>query len=393
MQRERISTNVVAVDLESVRDPVPLDAGTGAVVLRCPNPRCGAFFTSLSVMEGTTWVCEFCSSCVGLPADVDPASICGRKAAPDNAAASGDESPSPDLDSVPSEDPTLDSAGAASAAAGAAGVEGLVPADAAGPTNVAEFVLCDPASDAAAAAVAGARGTGVVTTGIVFVCDISGSMMATSRAPRGFKRDGAEEAQRLAEEEARETLTAAGLPAIEIEQQLAAMRASIASSSRSGGIYISRLEGLQQAIRSQVGELATESPARPIALVTFCDNVGVHTVAGQTTLEGATLRSVSELKNAGETLWATHAKPVATCSDDIKSIVKRLAPDGGTALGPATIVGIGLAAKMGPGSRVMVVTDGVANTVSRIVAVEEALPRLPQRMSELCSIYVNARCG
>jgi hypothetical protein len=261
-QRERISTNVVAVDLESVRDAAPFGGDAGTVVLRCPNPRCGALFSSLSELTGTTWVCEFCACSVGVPADVDPASVAGAKVVANDADTDGDASPGPDLDDAPSEEPELDR----SAAASGAGGDGVVldPIEVAGETSVAEFVLCDPASEAAAAAATGDADAGVSTTGIVFVCDISGSMRATSKAPRGYKREDAAEAERLAEESARETLTAAGLSAEEITQQLAAMRSAIASASRSGGVYISRLEGLQQAIRSQVGDLAKEVPTRPI---------------------------------------------------------------------------------------------------------------------------------
>jgi len=219
--------------------------------------------------------------------------------------------------------------------------------------SMVEFVIRDPRAAPGEAP--------LPPRGIVFVCDVSGSMNATTLAPAGFVRAGHAEALEAELREAKGHLQAAGLDEAEVTAQLAQMRRSL--SSGGAGSYISRLEGLQAAIRAQTAGLKAGHPESRVALVTFSDDVAVRTEAGVKRIAGDLLRDAPGLVAAGVAVATTHSKAASEGADELDRIVTSLEPGGLTALGPAVLVGIGMASEMGAGSRVVVITDGMANTV------------------------------
>ncbi|KAA0166294.1 hypothetical protein FNF31_01520 [Cafeteria roenbergensis] len=312
---EQIATNVMAIDLESVRDPAPVGGPPGSVVLRCGNNRCGAMFSSFSRLEGSAWPCEFCGTRNGLPDGLDAGSVAGAAVAGSEAAGDADG------EAVPS---------------------------------MVEFELARPGADGAGVA-------GPEPPGVVFVCDISGSMRATSLAPAGYVKPDAAAAEAAEERETRMMLQAAGLTAEEIDQQVAAMRAGAGRRHGSSGTYISRAEGLIAAITSQMKRMDERTPSARVALVTFNDEVTIRTAGAETSLSGEALRSVDGLLEAGAAAAGAFATPVSEAHKPLSDVVKGLDAQGPTALGPAVMVGMGIASRMPGGSRVIVITDGVAN--------------------------------
>lgn len=135
----------------------------------------------------------------------------------------------------------------------------------------------------------------------------------------------------------------------------------LSAGERRGTTYVSRLQALQAAIAMQVETLAKAKPAQRVGLVTFASDVTIYSdgTGEPRVLAGSRLGDYAALRAAGD--GATPAKPVKDTAEALVRRIYGLREEGATALGPAVLVAVAMAAGR-PGSRVVIVTDGMANT-------------------------------
>nr|XP_005988053.1 PREDICTED: circularly permutated Ras protein 1-like isoform X2 [Latimeria chalumnae] len=126
-------------------------------------------------------------------------------------------------------------------------------------------------------------------------------------------------------------------------------------------VYVSRLQSVQDAILKSLHLLAQTYPWKRVALVTFNDGVTVYGDGLKTPL---TLRDYELMDFDYLTKKGMHF-PVPRCITEsiykLSHCVHELREHGATALGPAALVSIAMASRK-PGSKVIICTDGLANT-------------------------------
>ncbi|XP_041938573.1 circularly permutated Ras protein 1-like isoform X3 [Alosa sapidissima] len=128
-----------------------------------------------------------------------------------------------------------------------------------------------------------------------------------------------------------------------------------------GLVYKSRLEFVQEALLQCVRDLSRTEHNTRVALVSFNNEVTMHghtnviswRIGGDDLIEG------EFLKNAGLTFPTP--PPISEAWDGFQAEIYGLQEGGATALGPAAAVAIGMASQI-PGSKVLICTDGRANT-------------------------------
>ncbi|XP_031440669.1 circularly permutated Ras protein 1 isoform X2 [Clupea harengus] len=124
--------------------------------------------------------------------------------------------------------------------------------------------------------------------------------------------------------------------------------------------YVSRLQGVQDALHKALSSLLQKSPHRRVALVTFNDEVTVYGdgTAVPVTVKDWALLDYDHLRERGETHSTPHC--IAESLPSLTKRVKELREHGATALGPAALVSVAMASQY-PGSKVIICTDGCAN--------------------------------
>ncbi|XP_062381965.1 uncharacterized protein LOC134069854 [Sardina pilchardus] len=128
-----------------------------------------------------------------------------------------------------------------------------------------------------------------------------------------------------------------------------------------GLIYKSRLEFVQEALLECVRDLSRTESSTRVALVSFNNEVTMHghTDVISWKIVGHDLIDGEFLKNAGLTF--PMPPPISEAWDSFQAEIYGLQEGGATALGPAAAVAIGMASQL-PGSKVLICTDGRANT-------------------------------
>ncbi|XP_073458935.1 uncharacterized protein [Aquarana catesbeiana] len=126
-------------------------------------------------------------------------------------------------------------------------------------------------------------------------------------------------------------------------------------------IYQSRMEAMKSGLIATLHFLHKQHPRRRVALVTFSDQVKIYgdcSIQPQV-LEDCELLDTDYLKSQGEN------QPVPQILEEtlhvLEAQIVSLQENGATALGPAALVSIAMASKR-PGSKVIICTDGRANT-------------------------------
>ncbi|XP_041452537.1 circularly permutated Ras protein 1-like isoform X2 [Lytechinus variegatus] len=124
--------------------------------------------------------------------------------------------------------------------------------------------------------------------------------------------------------------------------------------------YVSRLQSMQSAIQQQVDKLQAENSHKRVGLVAFNNNV---TVIGDGSLdpvplEGAGLTDRESLISLGQNFPLPG--PISEVHRYLTDKIYSLTESGQTALGPALLIAISMAAQK-PGSKVIMCTDGMAN--------------------------------
>ncbi|KYQ88213.1 type A von Willebrand factor domain-containing protein [Tieghemostelium lacteum] len=128
----------------------------------------------------------------------------------------------------------------------------------------------------------------------------------------------------------------------------------------SGPSYISRLECVQQSIPTMIDRLQLQYPNKKVVLVTFSDEVIVHSSTGDVVVTGDKLESFDQLVDIGNSFKYDQLTSVTSSNDFLKKKIKSLEPNQSTALGPALLISTIICSQR-PLSEVVVCTDGVPN--------------------------------
>ncbi|XP_066463982.1 circularly permutated Ras protein 1-like isoform X2 [Eleutherodactylus coqui] len=125
--------------------------------------------------------------------------------------------------------------------------------------------------------------------------------------------------------------------------------------------YKTRMEAVKSALDETLEFLHKQHSEKRVALVTFSDQVKLYGdgTTQPLVLQGAELLDPDHLKLQGIDQPMPH--PVTETLHALKGRIQCLEEKGATALGPAALVSIAMASK-NPGSKVIICTDGKANT-------------------------------
>lgn len=172
----------------------------------------------------------------------------------------------------------------------------------------------------------------------VFVCDVSGSMCVTQEVQGQFELKGG------AKDEF------AGLLQAGDERAYGNRRTT----------YVSRLQAVQAAIDKQLTQLQKDQPNAKVALVAFASDVVIlgDGTQDQLVVTGDKLSNRERLEKVGREYGL--GQPISQSHEKLTKKVWELDPKGQTALGPAMVIAVALAAQKG-GSKVLICTDGLAN--------------------------------
>ncbi|XP_061665595.1 circularly permutated Ras protein 1 [Syngnathoides biaculeatus] len=135
-------------------------------------------------------------------------------------------------------------------------------------------------------------------------------------------------------------------------------------------VHRSRLEFVQEAVLLCVQKLNKQQPDTPVGLITFNYEVTVHGYGDfpSRVLSGDELMDSDYLKVAA-TVFNT-PPPLSHTRHLLEKQVTALSAKGTTALGPAALVAVTMASRH-PGSKVIICTDGKANTTLGNLEVED----------------------
>lgn len=127
--------------------------------------------------------------------------------------------------------------------------------------------------------------------------------------------------------------------------------------------YVSRLQCVQAAIESQIHDFMTISPDKKIGLIAF--NGEIRIIGDGTVDEiitGDKLNNYQALKDYASQKAGTYVtRKISETGRLLKDKILSLEESGPTALGPALLMSILTAGEGGPGSKVIICTDGLAN--------------------------------
>ncbi|XP_039991541.1 circularly permutated Ras protein 1-like [Xiphias gladius] len=126
-------------------------------------------------------------------------------------------------------------------------------------------------------------------------------------------------------------------------------------------VHRSRLQFVQQAVVQCVQRLSEQQPDIRVGLITFNYQVTMYGYENFSSrfLTGAELTERNYLKEAAASFPSP--PPLSQTKDFLQRQVMGLSESGTTALGPAALVAIAMASRQ-PGSKVIICTDGKANT-------------------------------
>ena len=132
---------------------------------------------------------------------------------------------------------------------------------------------------------------------------------------------------------------------------------------KNGKIKVSRLECVQAAVDSQIRVIDQGFPMRKVGIVEFNSSVVIVGDGEEIfTVDRTIQNDFGQLMNFAQDTRGRFMN--RNIKHSFKSLLKRvydLKPNGGTALGPALLISIIMASESGPGSKVVLCTDGQAN--------------------------------
>lgn len=126
---------------------------------------------------------------------------------------------------------------------------------------------------------------------------------------------------------------------------------------------ISRLLCMKTAVDNQLTNLRSNFPNKRVGIVSFNNEVTI--IGDGVTTEKVPLEALGNFDQLMDFSQDRRGKfmnlPISTSYSNLKSSIMNLNAKGGTALGPALLISIILASESGPGSQVVICTDGLAN--------------------------------
>lgn len=127
-------------------------------------------------------------------------------------------------------------------------------------------------------------------------------------------------------------------------------------------LYMSRLQAVQEAVSQSLDYLLQTSPRTRVTLVTFNNEVTIYGdgLGTPRTLQDFQLIDQEYLKSRG--IAEPQPRCISESRDALRQRIHMLQECGSTALGPAALVSIAMASRK-PGSKVIICTDGRANTI------------------------------
>jgi hypothetical protein len=128
--------------------------------------------------------------------------------------------------------------------------------------------------------------------------------------------------------------------------------------------YISRLQCVQAAIEAQIMDMSEKAPEKKVGLVTFSNDVNIHGDCSQVpqVVSGDKLNDYEYLRKNGMDVTDTHMKnSIVEAREKLTDKLYELQESGPTALGPALLTAISMAAQGSAGSSVTLCTDGLSN--------------------------------
>jgi hypothetical protein len=131
-----------------------------------------------------------------------------------------------------------------------------------------------------------------------------------------------------------------------------------------GVTYVSRLQCVQAAVQAQIEQMQNGAQNRKVGVVTFNNEVTLIGDGSQVpqTITGDKLMNFDWLqKNGSEKAELYMGKTVKDTGSNLQDKVMGIEETGPTALGPAVLTSVALAAEGKPGSTVVICTDGLAN--------------------------------
>ncbi|KAG8433983.1 hypothetical protein GDO86_012369 [Hymenochirus boettgeri] len=126
-------------------------------------------------------------------------------------------------------------------------------------------------------------------------------------------------------------------------------------------VYVTRMEALKSGLLQCLSYLYEQQPKKRVALITFSDQVKIYGdgTTGPQILNDTELLDPDYLRSHGEN--QPMPRRLEETMNALRSKIECLTEMGATALGPAALVSIAMAAQK-PGSKVIICTDGRANT-------------------------------
>jgi hypothetical protein len=124
------------------------------------------------------------------------------------------------------------------------------------------------------------------------------------------------------------------------------------------------LENLKEAVKIQLHNIARKAPETPVGLITFSSSVQIIGDGrnSQTIRESQQLKSQRHLLKAVQGRFSFFlSSQIASTEHSLVYTIDHLKSEGGTALGPAIFLAVHLVKESGPGSRIILCTDGCAN--------------------------------
>eukprot|EP01114_Cavostelium_apophysatum_P023522 TRINITY_DN888_c0_g1_i2.p1 TRINITY_DN888_c0_g1~~TRINITY_DN888_c0_g1_i2.p1 ORF type:complete len:545 (+),score=140.04 TRINITY_DN888_c0_g1_i2:103-1737(+) len=182
---------------------------------------------------------------------------------------------------------------------------------------------------------------------VIFCIDISGSMCVSYEVAGKFQFRGQSHLQKL------ETHVERNQNGLVADQWLPNERRDIT--------YVTRLQCVQAAIDAQLLKLKKENPNRKVGIVTFNSEVAIVGDGAQQTeiVAGDKLNNYNQLLSTGEKYQLQ--KSIKDSCEALGAKLFSLEEGGGTALGPALLVAVGMCSKSGSGSSIVICTDGMSN--------------------------------
>lgn len=136
------------------------------------------------------------------------------------------------------------------------------------------------------------------------------------------------------------------------------------SQADKGVTYVSRMQCVQAAVQTQIEQMQNGAKERKVGVVTFNNEVNIlgDGTKDPQTITGDKLSNFDWLaKNGAEKAGDLLSKTVKDTGKFLQDKVMAIEETGPTALGPAVLTSVAMAAEGCPGSTVVICTDGLAN--------------------------------